>query len=48
MKSVGKWSLRWNVFLRYRKNFQNYVPKLAVAGVTGDDFEIEDWFSLEF
>ena len=35
-------------FLKYRRRFQDFTPKLAVASVTGDNFEIEDWFSLEF
>ena len=34
-------------FLKFRQEFLEYDPLLAVADVTGDDFEVRDWFTLD-
>ena len=34
-------------FLKFRQEFLKYDPLLAVADVTGDDFEVRDWFTLD-
>lgn len=34
------------VFFKYRPEFYKLNPLLAVASVSGDDFSIDDWFSI--
>ncbi|MDO4611977.1 MAG: ribonuclease HII [Candidatus Saccharibacteria bacterium] len=33
-------------FLKYRKEFAQFDPLLAVASVAGENFEVEDWFTI--
>ena len=33
-------------FLKYRKNYNNFDPILAVADVAGGDFIVRDWFEI--
>ena len=35
-------------FLKYKKQYANYNPILAVANVSGEDYRIDEWFTLEF
>lgn len=34
-------------FLKFKKEFSEFSPLLAVAEVTGEDFRVKDWFCLD-
>lgn len=35
-------------FLEYKRQYANYDPILAVADVSGRDYKVNEWFTLEF
>ena len=46
-KKLDKMRFAAECFLKFRREFDEFSPLLAVAEVFGDEFKISDWFPLE-